>query len=80
MNFKRVTMEEFQSFIRSYPNKLERDVCAIGQPPVETYNDFTTGKVWPESVVAKIVREWTGANGEMDENNPGAYWEYYIPS
>ena len=32
-------------------------MCGIADPPVQTWNDFSTGKVWPESAVAKVVLE-----------------------
>lgn len=53
---KQVTEEEFWKFIKSYPNKLEQD-----QYPeyMHTFNDFLSGKVWPESVVC-----WTEQHGE----------------
>lgn len=51
---KQVTKEEFYEFINSYNNKLEIDVAGMFEPPLKSYNDFTDGKVWPESVVAFI--------------------------
>ncbi len=47
------TREELIAFVRSYPRELERDVNAICEPPLVTFNDFTLGD-WPESVVASF--------------------------
>ena len=52
--YKEVSKEEFDKFIQEYPNKLERDVTGICEPPLATYNDFTIASKWPESVVAKV--------------------------
>ena len=49
---KKVGKDEFQKFIGEYPRELVCDVCAVSEPPLVTYNDFTLGK-WPDSVVAK---------------------------
>jgi hypothetical protein len=50
---KRCTQQEFYDFIDSYPKPLDADVCGIGEPPVLTLHDFSDGKKWPESVVAR---------------------------
>jgi len=54
-NFIQVPKEDFQKFIKEYPNKLDYDVTGICDPPLGSYNDFTNGEVWPESMVAKIM-------------------------
>lgn len=51
---KLVSKEEFESFVKNYPVKLEWDVTTICEPPLGTYNDFSEGKVWPGSVVASV--------------------------
>lgn len=51
--FKKVGKKEFNKFIEEYPTKLQRDVTGISDPPLVTYNDFSNGKVWPESIVAR---------------------------
>lgn len=53
--YKQVTKDEFQEFVAGYPVKLEYDVTGISDPPYGTWNDFTGGKVWPESIVAKVA-------------------------
>ena len=78
MDFKRVTMEEYISFIKAYPNKLEFDCTGICDPPLETYNDFNLAPSWPDSVVAKCNREFRGPNHEINDEIPGKFWEYYI--
>ena len=59
MKFDKVTKKEFKDFVSNYPNKLDWDVTTICEPPMGNYNDFTKGKVWPESMVA-IVRLMDG--------------------
>lgn len=51
--YKQVTKEEFEDFRDNYGSKLEVDVTAICEPPLLSLNDFSDGKVWPESIVAK---------------------------
>lgn len=53
--FKTVNKEDFIYFVQNYGKPLERDVAQMFEPPLITYNDFSDGKVWPESVVAKII-------------------------
>ena len=50
---KEVTKEEFEEFVNNYPRKLERDWCAICEPPLISYNDFELANRWPYSVVAR---------------------------
>jgi hypothetical protein len=51
MTTQRVSKEEFERFLATYPRKLERDVARMCGPPLVSYNDFTLGN-WPQSVVA----------------------------
>jgi len=76
--FKEVTRDEYLLFIRNWPNKLVFDFAGMCEPPMGSHNDFTDGKVWPESMVAKEMRDWMGANGETDLSIPGKFWCYYI--
>lgn len=76
--FNKVTREEYLAFINGYQNKLEFDCTGICEPPLESYNDFSGGKIWPYSMVAKASRNWLGPNGEIDSSNPGKFWSYYI--
>ena len=71
-SFVQVTKEEFGEFVKNYPIKLEWNVTAICDPPMGSYNDFSDGKVWPESVVAKV---------HLYDDDPhwrGSKPEYYI--
>ena len=73
--FKKVTKVEFYAFIKEYPIKLEYDVTGICEPPLGTFNDFRSGKMWPESVVAKITLN------EIMKRHPSYHGEpndYYI--
>ena len=54
MSFVKVSKEVFQQFLDKYPNKLEYNFTGFCEPPFGTYNDFSSGNVWPKSVVAKI--------------------------
>jgi|TARA_A100001391_G_scaffold33224_2_gene17976 hypothetical protein len=54
MESKEVSAEEFNTFLENYPFPLEKDVTGISEPPTLTYNDFSEGKVWPESVVCSV--------------------------
>ena len=76
--FKEVTRDEYLAFIKRWPNKLEFACTGICEPPLGSYNDFSDGKVWPESMVAKEVRDWMGPGGETDGSLPGKFWRYYV--
>jgi hypothetical protein len=78
MSTKEVTREEYLAFVNAWPNRLEFDIFGAGEPHVGTWNDFTTGKVWPQSVVASECREWLGPDGEIDGSYPGKFWRYFI--
>ena len=49
-----VTQEVFDDFIWTFPRILTIYVTAICEPPMKSYNDFSGGLVWPQSVVAKV--------------------------
>ncbi len=46
--FTEVSEAEFNEFIKSYPNKLDEDYFMDWF----TWNDFSDGKVYPDSIVA----------------------------
>lgn len=48
---KSVSKDEFDEFIKAYPNKLHKQVHSIPEPPLISYYDFTLGN-WPEGRVA----------------------------
>jgi len=72
MAWKKVSKAEFDSFIVAFPRRLESDVTSICEPPMRTYNDFSDGKVWPESIAAKEI-----LNEAWPNSGPN---EYYILS
>lgn len=76
--FKKVTKDEYIRFVRNYPARLVFDLTAICEPPMGSYNDFSDGKEWPESMVAKHFCGWLGQDGEIDNSQYGKFWEYYI--
>jgi len=76
--FKQVSKDDFYAFVKAWPNKLEWDVTGICEPPLGSYNDFSNGKVWPESIVARISMDWMGPNGEIDREGNNRFWEYFI--
>lgn len=53
--FKKVDKETYLNFLADYPKELIVDITGICEPPLKTWNDFSNGKVWPESIVAKVV-------------------------
>jgi len=72
MNFRQVTKKEFVQYIKSYPKKLEWDCTGIREPPLGSYNDFSDGKIGPESLVARIclnesMKGRPTYNGELNE-------------
>ena len=69
-NWKKVTKEEFEQYLKNYPRELETDVNGICEPPLVTYNDFTLGK-YPQSIVAKYYNNKMGYE-------PDRPIEYYI--
>jgi hypothetical protein len=54
-DWKKVEKAEFDTFVSTYPNRLVKDVTGICDPPMLSYNDFSSEKVWPESMVAKVI-------------------------
>lgn len=67
--FTKVTKQEHDDFIGSYPRQLDRDVNRICEPPSITHNDFTRGK-WPESVVASYSAFGYREDGSFNEEPP----------
>lgn len=65
--YKKVTKEEFTTFISNFPTELETDIYAVCEPALITYNDFSRGP-WPQSIVA---RTW------LYDEQPGEH--YYCP-
>lgn len=65
-----VSRIEFRSFVSRYKPKLVYDVCGIFDPPIGSYNDFSGGKAWPDSVICYIS---LGGKGDSTES-----YEYFI--
>lgn len=65
--FRQCTKEELDSFLRDYDGDLKADVSQMFDPPLCTYNDFSDGKIWPESIVAQVVLG-------SDRGDPDTYW------
>jgi hypothetical protein len=72
---RKVTKEEFDIFITTYPNKLVRDVAWMYEPPLLSFNDFKIAGKWPESVVAYVVLAEDSYPNEDGSKRPN---EYYI--
>lgn len=71
---KKVSKEEFQTFLDNYPRKLTYDCTGICEPPAISYNDFELANRWPYSVVANT---WAYSDDPDDyyySSNP----EFYI--
>jgi hypothetical protein len=65
---KIVSKKEFYTFIKNYPSILEKNICGFCEPALLTYNDFSNGKVWPESVIASIkLNENDSRSSEKNE-------------
>jgi hypothetical protein len=47
---REVTKEDFIEFVLNYPTGLDVNISHISEPPIETYNDFSEGRVFPEGV------------------------------
>nr|DAH57223.1 MAG TPA: hypothetical protein [Caudoviricetes sp.] len=70
-DFKQVSEAEFKEFIDNYPNKLEFNVSRMCEPPMGSHNDFSDGKIWPESMVTQVIL----TNGEAYyDNEPNTYF------
>lgn len=69
--YKKVSKNEFATFLLDYPRPLNHNCSGIPEPPMDIYVDG--GRV-----VAKISRDWMGPNGEIDGGIPGKFWEYYV--
>ena len=49
--------------------RLEYDCCGIYEPPLCSYNDFSEGKKWPESIVGyKQGKKYFISNKFINDN------------
>lgn len=62
---KQLTKEEFESWITRYEAThgvaLKASRSLMTHDPVVFYGDFSGGKMWPESTVAKVVEKDSGS-------------------
>ncbi len=65
-SFTEVSQLKFVNFLAQYPRKLELDTTGICEPTMRSYNDFSDGVVWPQSMVAKV---------KLNHDGP---FQYYI--
>jgi hypothetical protein len=68
-NLVKVTKEEFDDFIKSYPDNYERSCIGICEPPVLNYYELSFGKACIEALFAQIILKT--AMGEKED-------DYYI--
>ena len=61
--WKNVTREEMISFIKNYPKPLEQDFFMDWY----SWNDFSDGKRWPESMVAKAFEMYDKKEYQIKE-------------
>lgn len=75
--YKQVSKDEFERYISEYSKskniKLVKDIAGMFEPPLLTVNDFSEGKVWPESIIAKACLM------DGSEYYDGKTTEYFIP-
>lgn len=79
--WKRISKAEYDSVVSG----LSRDagwrshVVTIGEPPTKyIYKDLDeNGKFQPALSLFKVSCDWLGPNGEIDNDIPGKFWEYY---
>lgn len=64
---RRVDKSEFDAFIAAFPRPLTTDVAGMFEPPILSYNDLSSGKKWPESVVAYVVLHSKASDKTPDE-------------
>lgn len=78
---KQVTKEEFDNFIKDYPNKdkLEINIVRFVTPEVAEYNDFSLGK-WPDCTVAQVSlgKGYYGMFETKEENDRVCIDEYFL--
>lgn len=74
---KRVSKEEFENFIKSYPRHLQCLLVTVVEPCCVTYNDFSNGQTYPETSI--VARTWLYSDNPNDwYYKPEKDREYYI--
>lgn len=74
MSWKQVSREELKAFVSKYPRSLDVDVTGICEPPMRSWNDFSNGKVWPESMVAREIMEEFMVGHPAYAGEKNTYW------
>lgn len=83
---EKVSKEEFQDFLKSYPNELTRGTTNICEPPFTSYIDKSlpsdaevgSSTYFFDREVARVEMDWVGPNGELDDIEDGRFWVYKI--
>lgn len=57
---KIISKENFAAIINEYPADLDYNENHICDPPMVTYNDFSDGKKWPESILCGFTANRDG--------------------
>lgn len=70
----KVSKEEFESFIKNYPVELKEHWIYFCEPPLITWNDFSSGEQYPNTIVAKTYDYSHPIWGEIKEYEK----KYYI--
>lgn len=84
-NLRKVTKQEFDDFIKTYPRKLNPNTVRICEPPLTNFlddsihSDHELGSIeyYYDKVVASIYQNWM-KDGEITTGNK--FWEYSILS
>ena len=76
---QKVSKEQFDEFVENYPNELIVHTTHIITPPIRTYNDFSAGKEYPDSIVAAITLEYMDDDGNfVNDDEAEKLWLYSI--
>lgn len=77
---RETTKNEFETWCKDYPRKLESRLVTIGDPPIKHVVDNSLDDTdWsPATVVAAIEMGWLGPNGEVDYSGSAMYWKYFV--
>ena len=73
--YRKVSKEQFEAFIKSHRNKLEVHGVHFITPPRICYCDFEGGKEYPENIVAQIQQ-----NSSLNDSLSKTHYEdeYFI--
>lgn len=74
MKWKQVSKAELEAFVAGYPHALDVNVTGICEPPMRSWNDFSEGKVWPESMVAREFLEESMSGHPAYTGGKNTFW------